>query len=493
MARIDKGNGSHAIVIGGSMVGSVIAAVLADHFKRVTILERDWVPKGPGSRAGVPQSRHVHVLLARGAAELDLLFPGFLKEMADRGAQIVDVGRDVAWLTPAGWGVPFNSGLSLCCATRDLIEWQTRNRALARGNVTLVDATAVTGLVTDDLGLRVTGVRVRDRRYDVNTPTGELQADLVVDATGRGSQLSDWLEALGRERVREEVIDAGMTYASRFYALRPNALRGWRAAYVQAALPGHLRGGIMFPVEDNRWHLTIFGYGTAAPPMNETGFREFVEGLRSSVLADVLQNATPLTPIVGHRRTENRWRRFDEMANWPDGLIAAGDSVCCFDPVYGQGITTGVLGALAIRARLVEEWNGSGSVPGGFARRVQQRMVEIVRPAWNLATGEDLRLASTTGGRLRRRDRLMQHYFDRVVAASTADAKIRGKLLAVMNMIEGPESLMNPQVIAGLLRHMCGRNDKPEPLWLERSLTQRGGKSDVPRRPANSHADSRVA
>ena len=113
----------------------------------------------------------------------------------------------------------------------------------------------MTGLVTDDLGLRVTGVRVRDRRYDVSTPTGELQGDLVVDATGRGSQLSDWLEALGRPRVREEVIDAGMTYASRFYALRPNALRGWRAAYVQAALPRHLRGGILFPVEESRFHL----------------------------------------------------------------------------------------------------------------------------------------------------------------------------------------------------------------------------------------------
>ena len=121
MPQIDSGNGSHAIVIGGSMVGSAIAAMVADRFDRVTILERDWVPKSPGSRAGVPQSRHVHALLARGAAELDRLFPGFLKEMAEAGAQLIDIGRDVAWLTPAGWGVPFESGLTLCCATRDLI------------------------------------------------------------------------------------------------------------------------------------------------------------------------------------------------------------------------------------------------------------------------------------------------------------------------------------------------------------------------------------
>jgi 2-polyprenyl-6-methoxyphenol hydroxylase-like FAD-dependent oxidoreductase len=473
MPRVNERQGTHAIVIGGSMVGSAIAAMLAERFTRVTILERDWVPKSPGSRAGVPHSRHVHALLARGAAELERLFPGFMKEIVDAGAQVIDVGRDVAWLTPAGWGIPFDSGLSLCCATRDLIEWQTRRRALAIGNVTLMDAKAVTGLITDDLGLRVTGVRIRDRRYDVSTPRSDLEADLVVDTTGRGSQLAEWLQAIGRPRVREEVIDAGMTYASRLYALRPTALRGWRAAYVQAALPRHLSGGILFPVEGNRWHLTLFGYGTAAPPMNEAGFRAFIGSLRSSVLADVVANATPLSPIVGHRRTENRWRRFDEMAAWPDGLIAVGDSVCCFDPVYGQGMTTGVLGALVVKTRLEAECPGA-SVPVGFSRRVQQQLVETIRPAWNLATGEDLRLTSTTGGRLRTRDRLMQLYFDRVVATATADSDVRGHLLSVMNMITGPESLMHPKVIAGVVRHTLGLNSKPDPLWAERPSTDSG-------------------
>ena len=490
MPHVDKRQGSHAIVIGGSMVGCATAAVLADRFTRVTILERDWVPKEPGSRAGVPHSRHVHALLARGAAELERLFPGFVKDMVDAGAQVIDVGRDVAWLTPAGWGIPFDSGLSLCCATRDLIEWQTRRRALAKGNVTLIDAKAVTGLITDDLGSRVTGVRIRDRRYDVNTPKSDLEADLVVDTTGRGSQLADWLQAIGRPRVREDVIDAGMTYASRLYALRPTALRGWRAAYVQAALPRHLSGGILFPVEGSRWHLTLFGYGTSAPPMNEAGFRAFIESLRSSVLADVVETATPLSPIVGHRRTENRWRRFDEMTGWPDGLIAVGDSVCCFDPVYGQGMTTGVLGALVVQARLKAEWDGTGSIPVGFAQRVQQQMVETVRPAWNLATGEDLRLASTTGGRLRTRDRLMQFYFDRVVAAATANPEIRGQLLSVMNMIKGPEALMHPWVMAGVVRHICGLSGTCEPLWAERSV--KGGTEAVGR-PAEQHASSRVA
>jgi 2-polyprenyl-6-methoxyphenol hydroxylase-like FAD-dependent oxidoreductase len=466
MQQLSTPKPAHAVVIGGSIVGAITAAMLADRFERVTILERDAVPDEPRARAGVPQARHVHALLARGAAELERLLPGFLTEMADAGAHLLDVGRDVAWLTPAGWGVPLDSGFTLCCATRDLIEWQVRRRVLQRDNVDFRDNTTVTGLVTDSKRSRVVGVRIRDRRrLEAAMPDCDVRADLVVDAAGRGSQLSDWLLAIGRARVREEIVDGRMTYASRFYELRPSALAGWRAAYVQAALPHDPRGGILFPVEGNRWHLTAFGYGDAAPPMEDDGFRTFIEGLRSTILADVLRDATPLTPIVGHRRTENRWRRFDEVRGWPDGLVAVGDSVCCFDPVYGQGITTGVLGALALTTRLDAEWGSGRVAPTGFARGAQRHMARVVRPAWNLATSEDLRLAGTTGGRRRRRDRILQWYFDRVVATATADASVRRRLLSVMNMVEGPEALLHPHACARVARHLGGRNEPRPPLW----------------------------
>lgn len=477
MHQIDRSKPAHAIVIGGSIVGSVIAAMLADRFDRVTILERDTLPDSPANRGGVPQARHVHALLARGAAELECLFPGFLRELSDAGAQLIDTARDVAWLTPAGWGVSFDSEFVLCCATRNLIEWQVRRRTLSRSNITLVDGTPVVGLVTDAARSRVLGVRFRDSRRPAGMAPGELLADLVVDASGRGSQLSDWLTAIGRPVVRELVVDAHVAYASRFYALPPAALRGYRAAYVQAALPKDRRGGILFPVEGDRWHLTLFGYGDAAPPVDETGYREFMEGLRSPVLADAVRHATPLTPIVAHRRTENRWRRFDEVSNWPDGLIAAGDSVCSFDPVYGQGMTTGILGARALAARFDADW---AERPVGLARRVQREMVHTVRPAWSLATGEDLRLPSTTGGQLRKRDRLLQQYFDRVIAASTADAAVRRRLLSVMNMVTRPEALLHPSVFARLVRHACGRNGTPRPLWPERLRSSHEGPASRP-------------
>ncbi|MBA2260072.1 MAG: hypothetical protein H0W18_14350, partial [Acidobacteria bacterium] len=231
------------------------------------------------------------------------------------------------------------------------------------------------------------------------------------------------------------------------------------------------------PVEGNRWHLTLFGYGPAAPRTDEAGFNTFMEELRSPILADVLQHATPLSSIISHRRTANRWRRFDEIDNWPEGLIAAGDSVCCFDPVYGQGMTTGILGAIELKTRLDAEWCDSGTLKPGFARRVQQQMVRAIRPAWDLATSEDLRLASTTGGQLRTRDRWLQKYFDTVVSTATVDSDVRHRLLSVMNMLTGPATLLHTTVLSGVVRHLCGWQPHPGPLWRDRPRTTRNDRS----------------
>jgi 2-polyprenyl-6-methoxyphenol hydroxylase-like FAD-dependent oxidoreductase len=295
-----------------------------------------------------------------------------------------------------------------------------------------------------------------------------LSADLIVDASGRGSQLADWLVDIGRARVNETVIDARMAYASRVYRVDPSALRGWRAAYVQTALPHDRRGGILFPIEGDRFHLTLVGYADGAPPTDEEGFSRFPQTLRSSILADALRGATPLTPIAGHRRTENRWRRFDEIRDWPENLVALGDSVCCFDPVYGQGMTTGVLSALALASRLDAGGTAPDGVRRGFAQRMQRHLVSVIRPAWNLSTSEDLRLDTTTGGQLRLVDRGLQGYVDRVIQTATADTIVRGKLLRVMNMLAGPEALLDPRTVARVVRHLCLAGRGGRALWEDR-------------------------
>src|SRR5215813_4892443 len=112
--------GTHAIVIGGSMAGLSAARVLSDSFDRVTVIDRDAYPEGAFERPGVPQSRHVHALLARGRKELDDLFPGFDQAMRAGGAHELDFGWEFATLRPEGWAPREANALSLFFASRTL-------------------------------------------------------------------------------------------------------------------------------------------------------------------------------------------------------------------------------------------------------------------------------------------------------------------------------------------------------------------------------------
>ena len=112
-----------AIVIGGSLAGMLAARVLLDHYDEVTIIESDRYPGRAGSRSGIPQAKHVHVLMLRGQEILEQLFPGIRASLVAADAQLIDMAGDARWLTPAGWGVRFPSPLIMLACTRDLLDW----------------------------------------------------------------------------------------------------------------------------------------------------------------------------------------------------------------------------------------------------------------------------------------------------------------------------------------------------------------------------------
>src|SRR5215470_12602394 len=153
--------GTHAIVIGGSMAGLSAARVLSDSFDRVTVIDRDAYPEGVIERPGVPQSRHVHALLARGRNELNRLFPGFDEAMLAGGANDLDFGWTFATLRPTGWAQRAHSKLTLLFASRTLIESVIRRLLRQHSNVKLLERTAVTNLIaTPNDSLRANGVQL---------------------------------------------------------------------------------------------------------------------------------------------------------------------------------------------------------------------------------------------------------------------------------------------------------------------------------------------
>lgn len=414
----------HAVVIGGSLAGLLAGRVLTGHFDRVTLIERDRFPAGPVFRPGIPQSRHLHVLWMRGLRILEELFPGLEAELLAAGAGDLRIPADVRWLTSAGWRRRFDSARMLTFS-RPLLDHLVRRRL----DLTILEGCEVTGLVAR--GGDVAGVDTRS--------AGPISADLVIDASGRGSRAPSWLTALGYPAVRETRIDPLLGYASRFYAIPDGFDPGWKALYLQADPPRTRRTGGLFPQEGGRWICSLSGAGRDYGPTGEREFLEFARGLRDPVLYDAISKAEPLTPITAFRRTADHRRHYELLPGWPDGFAVLGDAACAFNPIYGQGMSVAAISALALDRALRT---------GRLGLRFQRAVARSGAGAWLIATGEDLRYRETLAPPTGVRTRLTNAYVDRVVAAANRDPLVCARLLDVLALTSSPYSLFSPSVLA---------------------------------------------
>jgi 2-polyprenyl-6-methoxyphenol hydroxylase-like FAD-dependent oxidoreductase len=434
----------HAIVLGASMAGMLAARVLADH-ARVTIVERDPLPDAPEPRRGVPQAHHLHALLARGMTALEEWFPGIREEMSAAGGVIADIGKQIAWLGPFGWMSRHSRGLSTVSATRSFIDVHVRGRLRRDARIAWIDGVRAAGLVLDPSRRRVTGVRTEDGRT--------LEANLVVDATGRGSALPTWLREHGLVTPRETVVDAGCVYASALVRLARPMPNGWKTVILLGAPPQVLSAGAMSLVEDGRTIVTLQGFGGKVPPDDVPSALAYARALRSPIVADMLADAEWLTPLRTTRSTANRRRHYEGLT-MPAGILAIGDALCAFNPVYGQGMTVAALQAEALSKLLAE--NGTRLDDGSFVERTHRVFARTIEFPWMAATGEDFRLETTRGERTRG-VRVMHAYLDRVFAASVKDADIARKLIQVFNLTASPLELYSPLVLWKALKQPAPR------------------------------------
>jgi len=444
--------GSHALVIGGSMAGLLSARVLSERFGRVTIVERDHFPEGPEFRKGVPQSRHLHVFMMRGRMISDKLFPGLSEELEEAGAVPVDSANDFEWLTPAGFAPRFPSGLPLLMCSRELLEWTARARVAALPRVSFLEKTEVTGLLPTPNGKGVAAVEVRSRTAkDAAESQESLRADLVVDASGRNSNASKWLEALGYAPPEETYINSHLGYASRTYR-RPERFDGdWKGLNAQAAPPEVTRGGVLLPLEGNRWMVTLSGVGGDYPPTDEAGFMDFARSLRTPMLYKAIKDAEPISDISGYRDTENRRRHSEKLSRQPDNFLVTGDAASAFNPIYAQGMTTAALGAEVLEECLREQGGANGN-HAGLSKRFQKKLAKANAASWLLATGEDFRVRGVKGGKATLATRLTHRYMDRVLALSLHDIEVRRTFLEVFHMLKAPTALFGPGIALKVLR-----------------------------------------
>jgi 2-polyprenyl-6-methoxyphenol hydroxylase-like FAD-dependent oxidoreductase len=426
----------NAVVIGASMAGLTAARVLSDRYESVTVLDRDTLPDGSAARRGVPQSGQPHVLLVSGLRELESLFPGFADELTAAGATRFDGGSGLCVFRYGRRWPKEPTGLDLVSASRPQVESVVRERVSKLTGVTIRDGVSVASLTgTSD---RVTGVVLDD---------GEtLDADIVVDASGRGSRSDRWLSALGFPTPEATEIKIGVTYTTRLYRRGAGELEGWNAALILPTAPHEQRSGLVIPIEGDRWMVTVGGWHIQSPPGDAAEFDEFAATLPDSIVADLIRTAEPLTDPVTYRFPASRRRDFDKLERLPAGFVTAGDAFCSFNPIYGQGMTVATMEARLLEAVLEHRGEASETM----ARDYYRAAAALIATPWQFAVGGDFSFPQTTGPRPRG-IAVSNWYARRLALASQIRPDINTAFFRVQQLIDPPSVLFRPSMIARVL------------------------------------------
>jgi len=447
----------HAIVIGGSMAGLLAARVLSEHFERVTIIERDHLLDDVQPRKGVPQGRHVHTLLAGGAAILGAYFPDLFAALAKDGA--VPVGTSDIRRYQLGVRVAAVPGpLKALWQSRPFLEEHVRAALSARNNVHILDGCSVTRLRTDDE--RITGVVLR--HHSGEQREDELAASLVVDASGRGSRAPQWLASLGYGHVEETCVTIDVGYASRIYRCPDPLPTEWKVLIVLGPPPDHKRAGVIFPLEGGYWMVTLGGWLRDYPPDDAAGFLDYARSLSQPDLYEAIKEAEPITPIAVYKYSANRWRHYERLSLLPEGFIVMGDAVCAFSPVYGQGMSVAAMEAKTLDTCLREQQRCTGNIhPTSLPQRFQQAIAKEIKAPWMLSTGEDLRYPETEGHRSLG-TRLFTWYIRRVIGLTASHPLVAAAFFQVWHLLKPLRSLFEPRIVwAVLSRELLSRRHKP--------------------------------
>jgi 2-polyprenyl-6-methoxyphenol hydroxylase-like FAD-dependent oxidoreductase len=320
--------------------------------------------------------------------------------------------------------------------SRPYLEWRIRTQLRAWPNVEIVDQCKVIDLAyTDD---RVTGAVVRG----VDEVERVLQADLVLDATGRGGRTAKWLAAMGYAKPPEDRLEVDIRYVSRHLRLRPGAM-GREKVVIIGAAAGRPTGVFFAQEGDDRWILTLIGYRGFHPPTDPDGFLKFAESVVPAHVFAAIREAEPLDDAVAHRYRASVRRRYDRLTRFPAGLLVVGDALCSFNPAYGQGMSTAALQAMALRDCLADG-------PEQLARRFFRAAAKRTEVAWQLAVGGDLALPEVDGPRPLQA-RIANAYIDRVLCAAEHDWAVAERFMKVCWLIAPPTLLFSPMTVGRVL------------------------------------------
>jgi 2-polyprenyl-6-methoxyphenol hydroxylase-like FAD-dependent oxidoreductase len=206
------------------------------------------------------------------------------------------------------------------------------------------------------------------------------------------------------------------------------------------------RGGVILEQENNRWIVTLIGYFGEHAPEDMEGFMEFARSLPSRKIYESLIDAEPISEPRTFKFPSSTRRYYERVKRLPTGLIAFGDAICSFNPVYGQGMSCAALQAAALQKCL--KCNGAN-----FERHFFRAAAKVIDIPWGTAVGSDLRLAETVGKRTLN-VRFINWYVAQLHKAGHTDAVAAAAFLRVAQLVAPPTGIFAPTIAARIIRNI---------------------------------------
>ncbi len=387
--------GQRAIVIGASIAGLMTSRVLSEYFDQVIAIDRDEIEDRPVVHKSVPQGHHLHAFLQGGLNVISSLYPSITDELRRHGATRIAMGRDAVWYLPKGRAynftgsmrTPFDSDLEGYCASRGLLEFVIRRRTAEISNIHFEYGTAVTELICRDA--TVLGVRCVDLR--------SIEAELVVDATGRAHRARQWLAPIGFSSPEETVIGLDTAYSTANFR-KPESFSGEPLIFITGPAPQFTRRGYVITIENGTLLVSLIGRFGDFPPTDKAGLIAFAKELHSDLAYQIIKDGEQLTPIAHQRFVSSTQRHYERMKPCPGGFVVIGDALCHFNPIYAQGMSAAAK-QVAILQQILSDCAKQSRGFGGIASSFFTQAAEFNSTPWNFAAGADFAFPQTRGVR----------------------------------------------------------------------------------------------
>lgn len=469
---MSRKNFQKAVIIGGSITGLLTAYALADNFDEVIIIEKDLLPTTPTPHKSVPQGHHVHVIYGSALELIESWFPGIVAEMVTAGANVIDFSKDLPRFFQGKWTLRYNSGVKSLLSLRPHVEWHLRCRLLAAyPNVSIREHCTVEGFQTNDNSACITGVKYKD----ANGQTATINADITVDASGRGSQTPAWLAAIGYSKPKEAAIEINLGYTTRMYQCPSYFQENWKGLVLYPECPYSWRSGMILSVQNNQWIVSLAGYFGDHAPSDDTGFLEFARSLPQPHIYNWLKNEIPLSASKVFKVQQIRRRYYEAQTRFPNGLIVIGDALCLFNPVFGQGITIASICVAELRSSLAMHLKKSPRDLKGFSYAFQRKLAKHLYLPWHFANIIHFGYPQTKGSRPLLSSMLFRPCI-KAMEGCSENRRIHQTFLKVLQMYAGFRALLTPSFLIAVMQYII-----KSAFW---PLMKRTSIQDVPRSEA---------